>query len=62
MYFSISQITDILNGMGWVIAPYAESDNIIDHPHIESLARSYNSILESLESQGFDHTFSYFTL
>ena len=47
--------------MQWVIQPYADSGNISDRPHIESLAKTYNSLLATLDSVGgYDHSFTYF--
>jgi hypothetical protein len=62
MFISIKYLIEALNAMHWVIAPYADYETFDDYPHIKSLACSYNSMLESLESKGFDHTFSFFKI
>ena len=62
MFISINHLIEALGAMHWVIAPYADYESFEDYPHIKSLACAYNSILDSLESQGFQHTFSHFTI
>ena len=63
MYINLNLINSILSSMQWVIQPYADSGNISDRPHIESLAKTYNSLLATLDSVGgYDHSFTYFEL
>jgi len=61
MYLHISQINRILEAMHWIISPYAESD-LTDYPHILFLAETFNSLLTSLEAQGFDHQYEFFNI
>jgi hypothetical protein len=62
MFIPISQVNEILSAMHWMITPYESYDSWSDYPYIRTLAMAYNKLLESLDSQGFEHDYSYFQI
>jgi hypothetical protein len=62
MFIPLTQVNEILSSMCWMIAPYENYDSWSDYPHIITLAMAYNKLLESLDSQGFEHDYPYYQI
>jgi hypothetical protein len=62
MYIPIMLLVQLLKAINWIIAPYQNYDSWEEYPYVRELAKMFNKMLQSLDSQGYSHTFSYFLI